>query len=161
MGNNSNYQLWSIFYLSRTVLNPYDNSIRILIPLIGEETRLKRLNDMPMVRKLITGSTRIQTQMGTYRESKRMSGCGFTGCVPVFREHENGVPINGLCSNKESRNALSVCQPCAAEPCTVLWETLLLCETSILQGAESLLTMWWSILIGFPPFSSPLKARMM
>lgn len=146
MGNNSNYQLWSIFYLSRTVLNLYDNSKRILIPLIGKETRSTRLNDMPMVRKLITGSTRIQTQMGTYRESKRMPGCGFTGCVftgcvPIFREHENGVPINGLCSNKESWNELCGCQPCTAEPCTVLWETLLLCETSILQGAESLITM--------------------
>lgn len=64
MDSNNSCQLLSIRYTSSTVLNLHDNPISILIPFNWKETRLERLNDLPMVRELVTGRGKIQTPDG-------------------------------------------------------------------------------------------------
>ena len=61
MDSNNSYQLLCLCHLSSTVLDLYNNPINIHIPFTGEETRLERLNDLPMVRELVTGRAKIQT----------------------------------------------------------------------------------------------------
>lgn len=61
MDSNNSYQLLCLCYLSSTVLYLYNNPINTHIPFTGEETRLERLNDLPMARELVTGRAKIQT----------------------------------------------------------------------------------------------------